>query len=246
MADAVEQWRDYFASGRSFAVQPDRGVTETKLRANRTGIVVASSLVALVLVGLVVLLVTDFGRLATYLLVAVLAVAVLVVVVRLWILRKRLRAYAAAGDPLVVVSAESITLSGLPPVPWTDVLGVVATDLVDEYARAGGFNGWLRRTAVRTGGSTVGVYIGVRRAAHIRAGSNGGLVHDLIVVTDDNGAIAAYLDHALPVEQARQVVTAIKVAAWLHGIGFVASSQAKDGIDASSKMLKGERLEPQS
>ncbi|HVL63040.1 MAG TPA: hypothetical protein VM430_16740, partial [Microbacterium sp.] len=36
------------------------------------------------------------------------------------------------------------------------------------------------------------------------------------------------------------------IAPLFDGIGFVASSQAKDGLDASSKMLKGEGLEPQS
>src|SRR6187551_325682 len=102
MADSVQQWREYLASGRSFAVQVDRGVTEAKLRANRTGIVVSSSLAALGLVGLVVLIVTGFGRGATYFAVGALVVALLVVVVRLWILRKRLRAYRSAADPLVV------------------------------------------------------------------------------------------------------------------------------------------------
>ncbi|WP_394551825.1 hypothetical protein ACDF64_13230 [Agromyces sp. MMS24-JH15] len=244
MSDVIEQWRDYLESGRSFAVQAERGVTEGELRANRTGIVVASSLAALVLAGLVVLVVADFGRLTTSLLVGLFLVLLLVIVVRLAGMRRRLRAYLSAADPFVVVSAESVTFSGIPPIAWRDVLGVLSSDLTAEYEAARGLGGWLRRAAVRTGGATIPVALGIERAGAYRAGATGGLAHDLIVVTDENGQAIAYLDHALPVEQARQVVTAIKVAASLNGVGFLASNHAKDGFEPAAKMLKGERLEP--
>ncbi|WP_345801713.1 hypothetical protein AAIB33_01025 [Microbacterium sp. AZCO] len=241
MADAVEQWRDYLTSGRSFAVSADRSITEAKLRANRTGIIFAAALAALVLAGFILLLVTDAGRLVTYLLVGLFVISLLVVLLRLVGVRKRLRACASAADPLVIVTAESLTFSGVPPILWRDVLGVAASDLVDDYAAAVGVNRWLKRAAVRTGGAMIGLTMGLERAKAYKAGATGGLAHDLVAVTDGNGGISVFLDNAMSIDQARQVVTAIKVAAWLNGVGFLAANQAKDGAEIAAKWLKGER-----
>lgn len=153
-------------------------------------------LCAIVVGGIVALAVTGIGRLATYFLLGLLLVILLASVVRGLRLRGRVRTFLHAPDPLFLLTPHAIVFSGIPPIPWTDVLGAVYCDERANLTAGGRYARWAKRLVYRAGGSQVTLHVGVKGPKRFRADASGGLTRYLSA-SFDLGGLTLPVDAAL-------------------------------------------------
>jgi hypothetical protein len=145
---------------------------------------------------MVALAVTGIGRLATYFLLSLLLVILLASLVLGMRLRRRVRGFLSADDPMLMLTRDAIVFAGIPPIPWADVLGAVYCDERANLARGGGIGRWMKRLTYRAGGSQVTLHVGIDRPRRFRDGAAGGVARYLSAAFDIGG-ITLPVDTAL-------------------------------------------------
>ncbi|QEW02325.1 hypothetical protein [Microbacterium lushaniae] len=194
------------------AFDADREQLNAALRRNTWYLAGYLAIAAVVVAGIVALAVTEFGRLATYFLLSLLLLIILANVVLGLHLRRRLRTFLRAGDPLLLLSPHAVVFSGVPPIPWSDVLGAVYCDERANLAAGGGIGRWMKRLTYRSGGSQVTLVVGIARPKRFREGAAGGLTRYLSA-SFDLGGITLPVDTALGDVQLRALAGSLRALA---------------------------------
>jgi hypothetical protein len=202
-------------SGRmtdAIVLDADRDLLRAALRRNTAYVAVYGGLTAAIVAAIVALAGTGIGRLATYFLLGLLLVILLASLVLGMRLRRRVRGFLDAGDPLLILTREAIVFSGIPPIPWTAVLGAVYCDERANLSRGGGMGRWMKRLTYRSGGSQVTLHVGIDRPKRFRDAATGGLARYLSAAFDIGG-ITLPVDTALGDPQLNALAGAFRALA---------------------------------
>lgn len=220
------------------ALDADRERLGAALRRNTGYVAAYASFTAVVVAGIVALAVTDVGRLATYFLLGLLLVILLASLVLGLRLRGRIRGFLRAADPLLLLTPEAIVFSGVPPIPWADVLGVVYCDERANLALGGGFARWMKRLVYGSGGSQVTLHVGVNRPKRFRDASTGGLARYLSAAFD-LGALTLPIDTALSDAQLSHLTGALRVLARNGSVRYLETDDPRRVGRAAASMATG-------
>lgn len=239
---SADPWRQFIQSGRPLRLDVDRlQLTET-LKRNTRYLLVMGGISLLVVAVMVVLLVTDFGRAFTYVLLGILLVVMLGNVGLGLISRRRVLKTLAVEGVFLEVDAAGLRLAGVPPLTWEQTLGVVVSDNRATIDQGKGLGRRLRKLTYDTGGSLNSVVIGLHDMRSVRAAASGPRVASLDLGMHDHGAVVLDLDVALNREQCDQVREALRAAASLNGVPFRFTSDNGDVAKATLEMGGGKRL----
>lgn len=222
------------------ALALDADVTRLReaLRRNTVYLAAYGLLSVAVVAGIVALAVTEVGRLATFFLLGLLLVILLASVVRGLRLRARVRTYLDAPAPLLLLSPSAIAFSGIPPIPWADVLGVVFCDERANLARGGGFARWSKRVVYGAGGSQVTLHVGVDSPQRFRAGASGGLTRYLSSAFD-LGGLTLTIDTALNDGQLQALRDALRAAETAGIVRYLETDDPRRVARAAGLMATG-------
>ncbi len=225
----------------ALVLDADRGKLRTALRRNAVLLAVYGGSSLVVVGGIIALAVSDIGRLATYFLLGLLLVILFANLALVMTLRRRLMRFRRAADPLLIVSAQAIVFSGIPPVPWADVLGVIYMDERANLARGGGIGRWMKSLTYRAGGSQVAIQLGIDRPRRFRDGAEGGLV-GYLSSSFDLGGISMPLDTAFSDAQLAALRDQLRAVAATGAVAYLESADPQRVAKAAGAMGAGERL----
>ena len=228
-----EEWREFFRTGRVFTAPVDRERLQHRMNVNTTVLAVTGVIVALVAVGAVVAAITDFGRIATYILLILLIVAAGFVFLKFWFTRRRLRAGLASADDYLVVSAEGIRFAGHVDLPWTIVFGGIGTDL-----RGLSGNRPAARISRAAGVAEAEFVLGVHGIRAIRDTAPKDL-HGVFEVMAHHGGIRIPLDNVVAPEFVRSSLAAISISGHLAGVRADVSTE-RDVVFKATMAVLGE------
>ncbi|WP_144876476.1 hypothetical protein [Microbacterium sp. 1.5R] len=236
-----EEWRDFFASGRVFAVPLDRRRVRARLRAAMVVMVIAVFVLLLAAVTFVAVLVLHIGGPVTVLLLALLMLAAAIMALRFGLLRRRLRIGRGSGDDYLVVSAEGMRIAGHVDVPWTAVIGGVGFD--DRGAGVPLLRGpaaAIERSAGRVQAEFV---FGVRGVRALRDGAP----HDLralFEVIEHHGGIRLPLDTMVDPESVLASLAAICIAGRRAGVDVEVTADRSTIYTRTVALLGPEKTPP--
>ncbi|WP_293698419.1 hypothetical protein [uncultured Agrococcus sp.] len=205
-------WVDFFNEGREFAVVVDKERLVKKLRGN-TAVLAAIALTLAVSLGLgALLLFTDIGRVATYVLVALFIVVTVLLLFFLLGLRRKLRA-AGASDTYFRLSRRGMIVAETLEIPWELTTGVAVVDTRGQRA-VGLVQKLGHKAASAAGAEQVVVCIGFNAdvTKPLRSGAHPAL-RRLFLTTFEFGMFRLALDPAVPAEQLTRSIYAIPAAA---------------------------------
>lgn len=207
----VGGWRDFFQAGDVFVATVDRTRLDRRMKINTVVMVVAGTVFALAVIGIVLGLLSDFARVATVILLSGLAIAAAALFVRFLLTRKRLRAGQASVDDYLVVSPEGIKLAGGIDLPWSAVPGGVGFD-----ARGVSGNRPAMRISRAAGVAESEFVLAVNEVRALRDATPKEF-HGLFEVIADQGGIRIPLDNIVAPDDVRTSIVAIAVAGQLAG-----------------------------
>lgn len=207
-----EEWRQFFHTGRVYSAPTDRAGVQRRMRVNTAVLVVTAGVVVVALAGVVLALLTDFGRALTYILLALLAVAAGFVFVKFWLTRRRLRAGVAAGDDYLVISADGIRFAGHVDLPWTAVIGGVGYD-----GRGTSGTRAAMRISRAAGVAESEFVLGVRGVRALRDAAPAGL-RGVFEVIAHHGGIRIPLDTMVAPEHVKASLAAVCISGHLAGV----------------------------
>ncbi|KAA9149589.1 hypothetical protein F6B41_21965 [Microbacterium lushaniae] len=220
------------------AFDADRDQLNAALRRNTVYLAVYLAIAAVVVAGIVALAVTDIGRLATYFLLSVLLLIVLASIVLGLRLRRRLRTFLRAGDPLLLLSPHALVFAGIPPIPWADVLGTIYCDERANLSSGGGIGRWMKRLTYRAGGSQVTLVVGIARPKRFREGAAGGLTRYLSS-SFDLGGFTLPVDTALSDVQLRALAGTLRALSEQGIVRYLETDDARRVGRATASMATG-------
>lgn len=236
-----DEWRDFFASGRVFAVPLDRRRVRARRRANAAVIGVGVVVLIAAVVTFVAVLLLHLGGPVTVLLLALLMLAAAILVLRFALLHRRLRIGRGAGDDYLVVSAEGLRIAGHVDLPWSAVIGGVGFD--DRGATVPLLRGpaaAIERSAGRVQSEFV---FGVRGVRALRDGAP----HDLralFEVIEHHGGIRLPLDTMVAPENVLASLAAICIAGRRAGVEVEVTADRSRIYTRTVALLGPEKTSP--
>lgn len=238
----ADPWREFITSGRTLRFDVDRAQLTATLRRNNRYLLVTGGISLLVVVIIAVLFATDIGRALTYVLLVVLLVVMLGNVGLGLIARRRVVKALAVEGAFIEVAATGVRLAGVPPLSWSQMLGVIVSDNRGTLEHGRGLGRWLRRMTYRTGGALHSVVIGLDDMRSVRAAAEGPRVASLDLAVDDHGGLVQHLDVALAPLECDQVREALRAAAALNDTPFLFTADNGAVARATLQMGRGERM----
>lgn len=211
----VDEWEQYFRSGRVFAARLDADGARRRMRANTVVLAVCAVVGVAALATLILMAVTDLGRIATYVLLGILVIAAAGVALKFVFARRRLRAGLSGASEYLVISTQGVRLADALELPWTSVTGGVGVDA--RNAPVAGVQRFAARVSRASGVAEAEMTLGLSATRATRDGAPAHL-HGLFEVIADHGGIRVPVDTMVPADQVKASLAAMTVAGRMAGV----------------------------